>query len=72
MDIATSREGRRDGEEGVIVPTAAAPRSVEMLVEASWELTEEGEAPGCSAEGDINEPCRHSWASGISGESGHE
>lgn len=56
MDMTTSREGRRDREEGVIVPTAAAARSVEMLVEASWELTEEDEAPGCSAEGELMNP----------------
>jgi len=41
-------------------------------MEASWELTEEDEAQGCSAERNINEPCRHTWrASGIAGERGH-
>lgn len=31
MDMTTSREGRRDGDEGVAVPAAEAARSVEML-----------------------------------------
>lgn len=69
MDMTTSREGRRDGDEGVAVPTAEAARSVEMLHRG---IVGTHRGTGVTAEQNISEPCRHTWrASGIAGEMGH-